>query len=166
MSRVEIGEIGRVDAPSRRARIVLGEFLTWPLVVSHGGIAPPSSMIFACFGTRHSVAGARPGGRGRIPLYFGVGLKLMRNATATSSEHTYQEHSCAWGDFRVRCGMPVFLEHSRDSMTNAWRLFEYVVYAFATKEYGRQVSRVLCQRSSFPSHSARDRAEHYSSGLG
>ena len=109
------------------------ELLTWPLIVSHGGIVLPFSFI-CVLSTRHSVAGAGPGRCGHIPLYFGVGLELMRNAIATLSERTYQGNFGAWVDIRVRCRMPVFLERCGDNTTKVWHLFEYVAYAFATKK--------------------------------
>ena len=80
------------------------------------------------------MAGAGSGGRGHIPMYFGVGLELMRHAIAASSERTYQGHFGAWVEFRVRCGLPVFLERCRDGMANVWHVFEYVAYAFSTKK--------------------------------
>ena len=43
-------------------------------------------------------------------------------------------HFGAWVDFRVRSGVPVFLDRGIDDMTNVWHLFEYVAYAFATKK--------------------------------
>ena len=39
-----------------------------------------------------------------------------------------------WVNFRVRSGVPVFLDRGIDDMTNVWHLFKYVAYAFATKE--------------------------------
>ena len=80
------------------------------------------------------MAGAGSGGRGDIPMYFGAGLELMRHAIAASSERTYQGHFGAWVEFRVRCGLPVFLERCRDGMANVWHVFEYVAYAFSTKK--------------------------------
>ena len=81
------------------------------------------------------MAGSGFGGHRDVSLYFGVGLGLMRSAVAASSERTYQGHFGARVDFRVRCGLPVFLQHCSDSMFNVWQLlFEYVAYAFATKK--------------------------------
>ena len=80
------------------------------------------------------MAGAGSGGRGHIPMYFGVGLELMRHAIAASSERTYQGHFGAWVEFRVRCGLPVFLERCRNGMANVWHVFEYVAYAVSTKK--------------------------------
>ena len=79
------------------------------------------------------MVGAGSGDRGHIPMYFGVGLKLMRRAIAASSERTYQGHFGKWVEFQVRCGLPVFLERCRGGMANVWRhVFEYVVPAFST----------------------------------
>ena len=58
----------------------------------------------------------------------------MRSADAASSERTYQGRFGAWVDFRMRCGLPVFLQHCSDSVINVWQLFEYVALAFATKK--------------------------------
>ena len=66
-------------------------------------------------------------------MYFGVGLGLVRHAVAASTERAYLGHFGAWVDFRVRSGVPVFLDRGIDDMTNVWHLFEYVAYAFATK---------------------------------
>ena len=71
-------------------------------------------------------------GRDRFP-YFRVGLELMRNAVAVSSEQTYLGHFGAWVDFRVSCAVPVFLQHCREDIANVWCLFEYVANSFATK---------------------------------
>ena len=79
------------------------------------------------------MADAGLGGRRQRSLYFGVGLELMRVAVAPSSERTYQGHFGAWVDFRVRCGVPVFLQPCSDGLSNVWQLFEYVAYFFATK---------------------------------
>ena len=57
----------------------------------------------------------------------------MRNAVAVSSEQTYLGYFRAWVDARVRCGVPVILQHCRDDMANVWCLFEYVAYEFANK---------------------------------
>ena len=67
--------------------------------VAADGISSP--LQFACCSTRLSVAGAGPAGCGHIRLYFGVGLELMRNAIATSSERTYKGHFIAWVDVRM-----------------------------------------------------------------
>ena len=83
------------------------------------------------------MVGAGPAGCGHIPLYFRVGLELIRNAISTSSERPYQGHFGAWVDVWVRCDMPVFLERCGHRMTNVWHLFEYVAYAFATKQLRR-----------------------------
>ena len=80
------------------------------------------------------MAGSGLGGGRDGALYFGVGQELMRNAVAVSSEHTYMGHFGAWVDIRVRCGVPVIIPHCRDDMANVWCLFEYVAYAFATKQ--------------------------------
>ena len=80
------------------------------------------------------MAGAGPGGSGRDPLYFGVGLELVRNAVAASTARAYQGHFGSWVDFRVRRGLPVFLQGCSGGMTNVWHLLEYVAYAFATKK--------------------------------
>ena len=37
-------------------------------------------------------------------------------------------------DFRVRSGVPVFLDYGIDGMTHVCHLFGYVAYAFATKK--------------------------------
>ena len=58
----------------------------------------------------------------------------MRVAVAPSSERTYQGHFGAWVDFRVCCGVPVFLQPCSDGLSNVWQLFEYVAYSFATKK--------------------------------
>ena len=58
----------------------------------------------------------------------------MRVAVAPSSERTYQGHFGAWVDFRVRCGVPVFLQPCNEGLSNVWQLFEYVAYSFATKK--------------------------------
>ena len=63
-----------------------------------------------------------------------VGHELMRHAVAASTERAYLRHFIAWVDFRVRSGVPVFLDHGIDDMINVWRLFEYVAYAFDTKK--------------------------------
>ena len=67
-------------------------------------------------------------------MYFGVGLGLVRHAVAVSTERAYLGHFGAWVDFRVRSGVPVFVDRGIDDMTNVWHLFEYVAYAFATKK--------------------------------
>ncbi len=67
-------------------------------------------------------------------MYSGVGLGLMRHAVAASTERVYLGHFGAWVDFRVRSGVPVFLDRGIDDMTNVWHLCEYVAYAFATKK--------------------------------
>ena len=58
----------------------------------------------------------------------------MRHAVAASTERDYLGHFGAWVHFRVRCGVPVFLDRGIDGMTNLWNLFEYVAYAFATEK--------------------------------
>ena len=58
----------------------------------------------------------------------------MRHAAAASTERAYLGHFGPWVDFRVRSGVPVFLERGIDGMTNVWHLFEHVAYAFATKK--------------------------------
>ena len=67
-------------------------------------------------------------------MYFGADLRLMRHAVAASTERAYLGHLGAWVDFRVRSGVPVFLDRGIDDMTNMWHLVEYVAYAFATKK--------------------------------
>ena len=69
-----------------------------------------------------------------ISLCFGVGLGLIRHAVAASTERTCLGNFRAWVDFRVRCGVYVFLERGIDGMTNVWHLFEYVAYTVATKK--------------------------------
>ena len=83
------------------------------------------------------------------------------NAVAVSFEQTYLGHFSAWVDFRVRCGVPVFFQHSRDDMANVWGLFEYEAYAFATKTRGRRPSKVTCRRSNTFTEFPRFRAQHY-----
>ena len=63
----------------------------------------PALVNFVCCSARHSVAGAEPEERGHIHLYFSVGLELVPNVIATSSERTYQGHSGTWLDVRVPC---------------------------------------------------------------
>ena len=58
----------------------------------------------------------------------------MRHAVATSTERANLGHFGAWVYFRVRSGVPVFLDCGIDGMTNVWHLFEYVTYALDTKK--------------------------------
>ena len=64
------------------------------------------------------MADAGLGGRRQGYLYFGVGLELMRVAVAPLSERIYQGHFGARVDFRVRCGVPVFLQPCSDGLSN------------------------------------------------
>ena len=67
-------------------------------------------------------------------MYFGVGLRLMRHAIADSTERAYLGYFGAWVNFRVRSGVPVFLDRGIDDMTNVWHLVKYVAYSFASKQ--------------------------------
>ena len=58
----------------------------------------------------------------------------MRHAVAASTERAYLGYFGAQVDFRVRSGVPVFLDRGIDGMTNVWHLVEYVAYAFATRK--------------------------------
>lgn len=105
------------------------EFFALPPMVSNGGISSVET-------------GA--GERRHIPLYFGFDLELMRSAIAPSSDRTYQGHFGDWVEYRVRCGLPVFLRRCGDSMTN-------VAYAFATKKMPSAIVESLISDEFFPS---------------
>ena len=110
-----------------------GVSITGLLTVSHAGIATPFLLMCAPFApTFHGRCGTW-GTPARFSV-LGVGLELMRVAVAPSSERTYQGHFGAWADFRVRCGVPVFLQPCNEGLSNVWQLFEYVTYSFATKK--------------------------------
>ena len=80
------------------------------------------------------MAGSGTGDHGHFSMYFGADLSLMRHAVAASTERAYLWHFGAWVDFRVRSGVPFFLDRVIDDMNNVWHLFEYVAYAFANKK--------------------------------
>ena len=65
-------------------------------------------------------------GSGRVGLYFGVGLELVSNTVAASTERACQGHFGSWVNFRVRRGLPVFFQNCSNGMTHVWHLFEYV----------------------------------------
>ena len=106
---------------------------TMPPTVFLAGIAAPI-LIFARRSSQHPVAGSGTGDHRHFSMYSGVGLGLVRHAVAASTERAYLGHFGAWVDFRVRFGVPVFLDRGIDDMTNVWHLFEYVAYALATKK--------------------------------
>ena len=81
----------------------------------------------------------------------------MRSTVAALSEGTYQGHFGAWVKFRVHCGVPIFLQHCRDRMTNVWHLFEYVAYAFGTKKLRSATVDSHLSATKFPSYFARFR---------
>ena len=70
-------------------------------------------------------------------MYFRLGLKLVRNAIARSSERTYQGHFGAWAEFRLSVGKTVFLVSGKRNLRNMWSLFEYVAYICV---YGKEVA--------------------------
>ena len=106
---------------------------TLPPTVSLAGIAAPF-LITRARSSQYPVAGSGTGDHRHFPLYLGVGLGFMRHAVAASTERVYLGHFGAWVDFRVRSGVPVFLDRGIDGMTNVWHLFDYVAHAFATKK--------------------------------
>ena len=55
-------------------------------------------------------------------MYFRLGLKLVRNAIASSSERTYQGHFGAWAEFRLSLGKTVFPRLQR------WQFAQCVVF--------------------------------------
>ena len=67
---------------------------------------------------------------------LGVGLELVRNAVAPSTEHAYQGYFRSWVEVCLNVlHEPVFLEFSsEDPMANVRSPLEYPAYAVATKK--------------------------------
>ena len=80
------------------------------------------------------MAGSGTGDHRHFLLYVGVGLELVRHAVVALAERVCLGHFGAWIDFRVRSGVPVFLDRGIDGVTNVWHFFEHVAYAFFTKK--------------------------------
>ena len=80
------------------------------------------------------MSGSGTGDHRQFSLYVGVGVGLMRHAVAAATERVYLGYFGAWIDFRVRSGVPVFLDRGIDGVTNVWHFYEHVAYAFSTKE--------------------------------
>ena len=128
MSRWKGTAVGCADAPTWCARTVLWLVFVFRCETRAGNTECGRRWYLTLGLRRHLTSRALCSPR---RLYFGVGLGLMQSAVAASSEGTYQAHFGAWVDVRVRCVLPVFFQHCRDSMINSWELFEYVAYAFA-----------------------------------
>ena len=69
-------------------------------------------------------------------MYLGVGLDLVRNAAAPSTERAYQGYFRSWVEFRLDIIHELFfLEFSSENpMANVRSLLEYTAYAVATKK--------------------------------
>ena len=123
-------------------------FTTLPPTLSLAGTTAPF-LITARRSSKHAVIGSGTGDHRHVSLDFGVGRGLTQHAVAASCERAYLGHSGTWVDVRVRSGIPVFLEHSINGMTNLWHLFEYVAYAFATKKPWSAIIEIVISAIKF-----------------
>ena len=120
-------------------------------MVSQAGIATLSSVTCAPFALmfRGRLRTSNLGGGRDVPLYFGVGLELLRNAVTVSPEQTYLGHFGAWVDFRVRC-VECRVFSSTVGMT--WPTFGAYLSRWRARlpprKCGRLPSRVICLRSN------------------
>ena len=108
------------------------EYLTWPPMVYHAGIAPPSYSRSA----RRDVPWLARGS-GDVGAFLCTSVLVSDSCEAPMQPHLkafYHGHFGAWVNVRVRCGLLVFLQHCNDSMTNVSQLIEYVALAFATEK--------------------------------
>ena len=84
----------------------------------------------------HPIAGLEFGSKRQSSKYLGVGLELVRNAVAPSTECAYKGHFGSWVEVRLNVlHEPVFLQFSSENpMENFCSLLEYAAYAVAAKK--------------------------------